>query len=119
METRSALRWTGKTRGEGAGRFAEISAAVADAAASIADSVFSGARRVSIEIGGGTGAARSAGGGTEAAGASFLASGGLGRRGPVPFPLGLGGFKRERRSSAERMKRSTLSSARGKLARPG
>jgi len=68
METRSALRWTAKTRGAGA-RSPEIAAEVAEAAASMVASVFSGARRVSIEIGCGVGATRSGAGSAGASGA--------------------------------------------------
>jgi len=50
METRSALRCTVKAREAGASS-PEITAEVAEAAASMVVSVFSGARRVSIEIG--------------------------------------------------------------------
>ena len=68
METRSALRRTAKTRGGGAAGPAEIVAEVAEAAAAIAFSIFSGARFVSIEMGCGMGAADSGGAATEASG---------------------------------------------------
>src|SRR2546427_11670737 len=83
MDTRSALRWTAKTREGAAVRSAEISAEVAEAAAAMVVSVLSGARLVSIEIGGGAGAARC---GAGAAGASG-GDGDSGGEGPLPLLL--------------------------------
>src|SRR5258708_32106888 len=83
METRSALRWTAKTREGAAASSPEIAAEVAEAAAAIVDSVFSGARLDSIEIGGVVWGARS---GAGAAGASR----GEGASGPGGSLAGLG-----------------------------
>src|SRR5260370_13799794 len=98
METRSAFRWTAKTREGAAASSPEIAAEVAEAAAAIVDSVFSGARLDSIEIGGVVWAARS---GAGAAGASR----GEGASGPPESLAALawvGGFSWLRRSFAMR-----------------
>src|SRR5713101_6811459 len=98
METRSALRWTAKTREGVELMSAEIAAEVAEAAAAMVVSVLSGARLVSIEIGCGAGAARCEGG----AGGVSGADGASVRVEPLPLLLWFACFRRSRRSSAMR-----------------
>src|SRR5260370_14487214 len=98
MDTRSAVRWRAKA-GEGAGvRYQQLAAEVAEAADAVVVSVFSGARLVSIEIGGGAGAEPS---GRGAAG-SPGPDGESGRPEPLPALWCFSGFKRYGRSSARR-----------------
>src|SRR5260370_24964354 len=97
METRSALRWTGKTLGRAGVSSPEMAAEVAEAAAAMVVSVFSGARLVAVEMGCGAGAP---GSGAGTAGASGAGGGSVGTEPLAAFARGAC-FRRYRLPSAQ------------------